>query len=186
MHFILGFLTSIVTVLWLLHRLAEMGIDLGGWNPFLWRQRDRWTGTFDQNPLFSIESPMEATAVLLVAVAKADGDMSAPEKFELRQIFEKEFHMSKLKAAGLLVASAHLLGDGEAVKEKVDQVLAPSLANFSPDQARSAKALMQRVAEVDGDPSELQRMILESAVRVLDGRLDALDSDAMPQADSDD
>jgi len=39
MHVIIGFLGSVVTILWLLHRLAEMGIDMGGLNPWTWRRR---------------------------------------------------------------------------------------------------------------------------------------------------
>lgn len=33
MHIVLAALGSIVTLLWVLHRLAEMGIDLGGLDP---------------------------------------------------------------------------------------------------------------------------------------------------------
>ena len=37
MHIILGVLGAVITILILLNRLAEAGIDLGGLNPFLWR-----------------------------------------------------------------------------------------------------------------------------------------------------
>lgn len=39
MHIVLGLLGTLVTILWLLYRLAEMGIDLGGLNPWAWRRR---------------------------------------------------------------------------------------------------------------------------------------------------
>ena len=39
MHVILGILTALITVLYLLDR---MGIDLGGMNPFYWRRRRAW------------------------------------------------------------------------------------------------------------------------------------------------
>jgi len=42
MHFILGLLGTIVTILILLNRLADAGIDLGGLNPFLWHRRRKW------------------------------------------------------------------------------------------------------------------------------------------------
>ena len=42
MHIILGALGTIVTILWLLHRLAEMGVSLGGLNPWLWQRRRKW------------------------------------------------------------------------------------------------------------------------------------------------
>ncbi len=42
MHVIIGVLGSIITILILLNRLAEAGIDLGGLNPFLWKRRRQW------------------------------------------------------------------------------------------------------------------------------------------------
>ena len=59
---ILGLLGTIVTILWLLYRLAEMGIDLGGLNPFLWRRRRKWKKHYEANPIYKIDSPMEATS----------------------------------------------------------------------------------------------------------------------------
>lgn len=79
MH-VLGLLGTIVTILWLLHRLAEMGIDLAGLNPFLWRRRRRWRNNYQANPIFKIDSPLEATALLVTAIAKADGEMSSKEE----------------------------------------------------------------------------------------------------------
>ena len=96
----------------LLNRLAEAGIDLGGLNPFLWARRRRWKDKIEGNPLWRIEQPLDATAILLTAVAKADGDMSKEEKSELLTVFEQDFRLSKKDAAGLLISRVHLLGDG--------------------------------------------------------------------------
>lgn len=75
MHIVLGFLGIIVTILVLLNRLAEAGIDLGGLNPYLWHRRRKWRNKYQGNPVFKIENPMDATAILMVAATKADGDM---------------------------------------------------------------------------------------------------------------
>ena len=167
MHIILGMLGTIVTILWLLHRLAEMGIDLGGLNPWLWQRRRRWKTQFEANPIFAIESPLEATALLLLAVAKADGDMSSIEKRELLGVFEGEFGLSKRDAAGLLVASSHLLGKGDEVRDNLAGVLDASLANFSDEQSRSAVELMRRIAQVDGPPTEMQNELMANASEIL-------------------
>jgi len=39
---ILAVLGVIVTILILLNRLANAGMDLGGLNPFLWQRRRNW------------------------------------------------------------------------------------------------------------------------------------------------
>lgn len=160
MHIILGAIGSIVTILWLLHRLAEMGIDLGGLNPWLWRRRRNFKRAYEANPVFGIESPMEVTALLITATAKADGDMSSEEKQEILRIFESEFRLSEREASELLTASAHLLGRGEEVRDQLEAVLAPSLGRFSAEQSESAIALLHRIAAVSDSPTASQRELV--------------------------
>ena len=149
MHILIGLLGSIVTILWLLHRLAEMGIDLGGLNPWLWRRRRAWRQQHDANPIFSIEDPMEATALLMTAVAKADGDMSSAERRQLLATFESEFSLSSRDAGALLNASVHLLGRGDEVREDVGSVMKSSIDTFTEEQAASAIELISSVADID-------------------------------------
>ena len=99
------------------NRLACAGIDLRALNPFAWYRRRKWSKQYNGNPIYQIANPMEATALLLAAIAKSEGDISAEQKRELLTIFEKEFHLSKKGASELLVATTHMLGDGqEAIK----------------------------------------------------------------------
>ena len=144
MHVLLGILGSIVTILVLLKRLADLGIDLAGLNPFLWHRRRQWRNKVEGNPLHAISSPMELTALLMTATAKIDGDMSSEEKKALLSFMEKEFELSKRDAADLLTASAHMLGDGIELHKNLDSVMRPSLDNFSEIQARAASALFGR------------------------------------------
>ena len=156
MHIVLAALGSIVTLLWLLHRLAEMGIDLGGLNPWSWRRRRKWKHAYEANPVYSVDSPMEATALLVTATAKADGDMSLEEKREILRMFEEEFRLSKRQAAELLISSTHLLGKGDEVRENLAAVLAPSLDSFSSEQAESAVTLLNRIGAVGGVRQKLR------------------------------
>ena len=167
MHIVIGMLGSIVTILWLLHRLAEMGIDLGGLNPWLWQRRRKWKKRYEANPIFSLDRPMESTALLVTATAKADGDMSTEEKRTVLSMFENEFHMSKRDAAGLLISSTYLLGKGDEVREKLDAVLAPSKESFSPEQTQSAVELLEGIANVEGGPTEMQSDIIAGVKRIL-------------------
>jgi len=156
MHIVLALLGSIVTILVLLSRLADAGIDLGGLNPFLWNRRRKWQNKYDGNPLFKIESPMDATALLMVATAKADGDMSREDKSLLLKSFEIDFNLSKKDAAGLMISSAHLLGDGKELTDSVQSFLEPSKASFSDTQANSAIELVTKIA---GDPSTMHENV---------------------------
>lgn len=173
MHVILGALGTLVTILWLLHRLAEMGIDLAGLNPFLWQRRRRWKKHHDANPVYKIDSPLEATALLMTAVAKADGDMSSEEKTEILRKFRDEFHLSKKEAAGLLISSSHLLGKGDEVGENLKQVLSPSLPNFTEEQVKSALSLLTTISRVAGPSSELQERLISDTAKILGSKTTA-------------
>lgn len=93
MHIVLGALALPVTLLILLRRLADAGIDLGGLNAFLWRRPREWREKFDANPLFLISDPKEIAAVLAAGIAKIDGDMSVEDKRALLQEFESTLAM---------------------------------------------------------------------------------------------
>jgi hypothetical protein len=150
MHIVLALLGTIVTILILLNRLADAGIDLGGLNPYLWNRRRKWRNQYEGNPIFKIENPMDATAILMVAAAKADGDMTKEDKSLLLNLFENDFKLSKKDAAGLLISSVHLLGDGNEVRNNLKKFLSPSKTSFTEDQAKSALSLISQAAG-DGD-----------------------------------
>lgn len=133
MHVLIAFLTTLASVLFALERL---GIDIGWINPWSWRRRRRWYKQYHANPAFSLQSPMEAIALLLAAVAKIDGDLSSEEKNELRQIYEEVFKQTPKEASALLVSSTFLLGSGNEVFSRPQDVLAPSLQNFSIEQEK--------------------------------------------------
>lgn len=175
MHIVLGLLGSIVTILILLKKLADAGIDLGGLNPFLRAHRKRWRDKVEGNPLYAIESPMEATALLMTATAKADGDMTAEEKHALLGAFEQHFHLSKRDAAGLLVSSAHLLGSGEELKANLARVMEPSLLKFTADQVESALQLLGAVCDLDPAENELKRELVDQIAEIFKSRASSKD-----------
>jgi uncharacterized tellurite resistance protein B-like protein len=160
MHVLLALLGSIVTILFLLSRLADAGISLGGLNPFLWRRRRAWRKKYEANPLFALEQPLEITGLLAVAVAKADGDMSATERQALLAEFETTFALKPREATALLTSSAHMLGDGQLFRDKLDDLLTKHKERFSDAQRDSALALLERVASSSGATSAERRELL--------------------------
>jgi len=168
MHVILGLLGAIVTILVLLSRLADAGISLGGLNPFLWHRRRKWQNKMSGDPIYQVDHPMDATALLLTAAAKIDGDISSEQKAMLIESYESEFKLSKKDAAALSISSAYLLGDGQAIRGNLSKVLKPSLPNFSKAQADSAKSLLGRLNGLDASPNPLRVEFIDEAIRLLD------------------
>lgn len=172
MHILLGLLGALVTILVLLHRLAAIGIDLGGLNPFLWRRRRTWRQKYEANPIFSLDDPIDIAALLVVGVAKIDGDMSVQEKRALLGEFETTFALTASKATELFGSSAHLIGDGQVLQTQIDDVLAGRRELFSPQQVDSVLEMMERVAHIDGAPTIQQLALIDNVRRCL----------ALPQA----
>ena len=173
MHVILGLLTALITILILLNRLAQAGIDLGGLNPFLYRRRKKWQQRYKGNPVYKLDDPMDLTALLMVALVKSEGDMSSEQKAGILSRFESEFHLSKRESSELLLSSVFLYGKGDEVRENLDKVIRPSLDSFNENQAESAIGLLEYTANIEGNPSEVQLEIINTARRLFDERFEA-------------
>ncbi len=162
MRIILGILAAIVTILILLNRLAEAGIDLGGLNPFSARRRLKWQQKFEGNPLFAVEDPIDVAAILVVATANMDGVITAEERTAILGMFASDFHLSQKQATDLLGSSAHLLGDSSALKDQLEGFLARSGGKFTNNQIESMLSMMESVAAVDGSASSDQLQLIEN------------------------
>lgn len=170
MHIVLSFLGFIVTILVLLKRLADAGFSLGGLNPFLWHRRTQWRDNASGNPIFGIEDPMEASALILTGATKITGDMTSEQKSFLLNVFEQEFHLSGKESAGLLASSAYLLGDGQVLKSDLKKVLKPSLENFSQTQAASTTNILDRLCQLDVNSNELLHEFVYEVKQSLEGQ----------------
>lgn len=145
MHLLLGALTTIVTILWLLHRLAEMGIELGGLNPWAWRRRRAWRKKYEGDPIFAVEDPIDVAALFIVGAAKLDGEVCAEEKAAILREFGSGFSLNDKDAAQLYTSSVHLLGGPQIVENQLDGLMQRHKALFSAEQAKSFLAMMNRV-----------------------------------------
>lgn len=161
MHIVLGLLGTIVTILILLNRLAEAGIDLGGLNPFLWHRRRKWRKTYEGDPIYKITDPLDMAGLLMVSVAKSDGDMTSEEKKIILQLFQDEFHLNRRQASELMISSVHLLKSGEEFKANLQKVLSPSLKNFTADQAVSTIELVNKVASIEKQDNSIKIELVE-------------------------
>jgi hypothetical protein len=162
MHIVLGALGAIITILILLNRLNEGGIDIGWLNPFAWKRRREWAKKYHANPIYALHSPMEVTALLMVALAKSQGDMTSELKQEIQSKFKDIFHLTDEKAAGLLTSSFFLLKDGVETVKDIEKLLAPSKEKFTQEQAASAMELIQHIANFDGQANAFQKEIIQA------------------------
>ena len=168
MHFILGVLGLIVTILVLLKRLSDAGIDIGWLNPFTWRRRRAWRKKYEGNPVFSLDQPIEVAAMLATSIAKIDGDFSKEEKAILLSLFQSEFGKDEKSASDLLMSSIYIFGDGQDALAKPDKVMKRSLDNFTEDQANSVMDLLNAIRNANNSNVSTKNAFIEKVQLTFD------------------
>lgn len=161
MHIVIAFISSIVALLWALYRLEEMGISLGGLNPWHWRRRRSWRKKYEADPIYSLEDPMEVAAVVVVGIAKLDGDISAGQKAAAIQEFSKAFSLDEKAALHLFGATAHLLGQPQVIDKQIEGLLERHKNLFTAEQIESLTAMTIAVGSADVGLTGEQRSYLE-------------------------
>lgn len=159
MHIVIGILTALVSVFYLLDRF---GIDIGGLNPFYWRRRRAWARKYKGDPIYSIEDPMHVAAILIVGAAKLDGDLTAESKKAALQQFRTKFSLDTGGASELLGSAAHLLGSPQVIDTQLSGVIERNKGRFSREQAESMIGMMEDVAAAGGELSARQKEFIDS------------------------
>jgi len=173
MHYVIGLITAVAAFLFALNRLQNAGLDLNALNPFLWYRRAQWQKKYASKPLYSLTRPMDAAALLVLATAKCEGEISSAQKQAILRVYEDEFHLTGDQATDLFVASAFLLKDEVSIAGQLDNILERSRRAFTPEQVHSTLQLMEQVARIDGPHNAEQERLLSRAAQILDARKQA-------------
>ncbi len=158
MHTLLGILATIVTISFLFSQLANANFN--GLNPFLWHRRRKWRKALEPNPIYTLDQPMDVTALFMLAIAKADGEISSQKKQALLSLFENEFDLSRKEATVLLASSSYLLGNGQEFRKNPKKVLSKS--RFTEEQIESAQSILEKVTQIEGKASQEQTKLIEA------------------------
>lgn len=165
MHIIIAAITALAGLLWAINSLQRSGFSLSSINPFLAYRRWKWSRTYGAKPIYRLERPMDVAAVLLLGIAKADGEITSDQKRELQSTFQHEFEISRDEAADLLLASSHLIRDEIYIVDHLDKILAPSAAKFEPAAVSSLLTMMRRIAALDGSINGEQQKLIDATER---------------------
>lgn len=153
MHIVLGLLTSLVTIFYLLDRL---GVDIGGLNPFYWYRRRAFARKYGSDPIYSVEESIHVAALLVIGAAKLDGDLSADQKRTAKALFTQEFSIDENEASQLFGSAAHLLAAPQLIDSQLRKLVERNTDRFSPEQATSLLQMVESVATVDDPLSSAQ------------------------------
>ena len=162
MHIVIAAITALAGLFWALNALQRSGFHFSSLNPFLAWRRWQWTRTHGGRAIYKLDKPMDVAAVLLLGIAKADGEITSDQKKELLAMFQSEFSISRDEASDLLLASSHLIRDEIYLVDHLDKVLARSASRFEPDTVASLLAMMRRIAALDGSINAEQQKLLDA------------------------
>jgi uncharacterized tellurite resistance protein B-like protein len=170
MHIVIAVITALAGLLWALNSLQRSGFQLSSLNPFLAYRRWQWRKTYGGRPIYKLDRPMDVAAVLLLGIAKADGEITSDQKRELLALYQSEFSISRDEASDLLLASSHLIRDEIYLVDNLDKVLERSAERFEPDAVSSLLAMMRKVAALDGSINTEQQKLIDATERYFAGR----------------
>ena len=162
MHVVIGVVTAVAGLIWALVALQRAGMDLGWLNPFLWQRRRQWQQRYREKPLYTLDKPMDVAAVLLLGVAKCEGEISAQQKTALLDIYQREFRVGHNEAADLLLASSYMIRNEVYLVDNLDKLLELSHGRFTDEQVASLVSLMQQVARLESPPIQEQERLIEA------------------------
>ncbi|MCX7069218.1 MAG: hypothetical protein NTW85_16215 [Methylococcales bacterium] len=117
--------------------------------------RDRTT-----KPTFS--SPNEITALIMVALAKNEGYLTADKSQMLIKKFKRVFFLDDKESSILLTSSNCLLKDNSRVLRNIRKFLEPNIASFTEEQELLALSLFTEIATLDGSSSAFQNEVIDT------------------------
>lgn len=162
MHIIIGLITAIAGLIWALNSLQRSGLDLSALNPFFIYRRYQWNKKYGQKPLYTIDHPLDAAAVLILGIAKLEGEISKEHKNNIIDIFKSEFRLDSAKAAELFSSTSFLLKDEYDLVKNIGKILNNSKDRFTHEQIDSALALMHKTAVLESPLTKDQEDLLNS------------------------
>jgi hypothetical protein len=157
---IIAILTALTGVLWALYRLHTSGVNLNAFNPFYWFRRRKWQNQINTKPIHAIENPMEAAALLLVATAKLDGEITREQKRFVLELFVTEFSLTETAANELYATSSYLLKDIDNILPEVRLILEPCKAAFKPNHIATLVEMLHKVASEESSPTVAQNELI--------------------------
>jgi len=164
---LIAMITALAGLAWAVTSLQRSGFNIDVFNPFYWYRRYQWHLKYGRNPLYTLDKPMDAAAVLLVGIARLDGEISREQKNEIIAVFATEFHLGEEAAKELFVSSAFLLQNETNLAANAGKVLERSLGQFTTEQAESTLALLKRIANLDNHISSTQQDLIAAVEKIL-------------------
>lgn len=173
MHIVIGLISALAGLIWAFNSLERSGFRLSSLNPFYWFRRNQWKKQYQENPLYNLTEPMDLASILLIGVAKLEGELSREQKKDILNIFHEEFSLNHEDSSSLFSSSSFLLQNENNFIANIGKVLDKSKQKFSAEQAESTIKLVERIASLESEPSKMQKEFISSVNIILNSNSSA-------------
>ena len=118
--------------------------------------------------MHALTNSMDAAALLVVSIAKAEGEVTRDSKMEILALFEQEFGIKRGQSIELFSSSTYMLGDIMNMASEVRHVLAPTKEAFESSHIDKLLTMLNQVANLEEEPSANQLAIIDAVKKEFD------------------
>ena len=130
-------------------------------------RRGKWNRRIDQRLIENLSDPREAAAVLLYQMAAYDGAVTDRQAAQIVDDMRNTFEADEETAYGLYAFGRMAVGEINDAGNNVRKILRPVIEVCTDDEKRQLVGLLERAAEIEGPPTDVQRRLIAEARRVL-------------------
>lgn len=167
MTIVIGIITALAGLIWALNSLQRSGVDLNAFSPFTWLRRRQWEKKLGTKPMHALTDTMEAASLLVVAVAKEDGEITRDTKMDILTMFEEEFGISRKRSIELFSSSSYLINGEMNLAGEVKNILAPTKATFDDEKTQIVLRMLEKISKAEDQASAEQQELIAAVKKEL-------------------
>ncbi|WP_375206814.1 TerB family tellurite resistance protein [Hyphococcus sp.] len=169
MHIIIAILGALAAAFWAFTHFmnaANQGREAIGDVKGVIR-RGKWNRRVDQRLIENLSDPREAAAVLLYQMAAYDGAVTDRQQARIVDEMQNAFEADDETAHGLYAFGRMAVGELNDAGNNVRKILRPVLGVCTEGEKRQLVEMLERTAEIEGPPTDVQRGLIAETRRVL-------------------
>lgn len=171
MHILLAILGAAAAAFWAFTyfmRAADEGRDAVRDAKGVLR-RGKWSRRIDARLIENLSDPREAGAILAYQIAAYDGAVTDRQKEQIIADMRVVYDADEETAEGLYAFARMAVGEINDAGNNVRKILRPVAEVCTPEEKQSFVDMLERTAEIEGPPAEIQDRLIAEARRFLLG-----------------
>lgn len=130
-------------------------------------RRGNWSRRVDQRLVENLSDPREAAAIMLYQIASYDGAVTDRQHAQIVADMRRVFEIDAETGEGLFAFARMAVGEINDAGNAVRKILRPIIDVCTPDEKSALVELMDRTAEIEGPPTDMQRRLIAEVRRAL-------------------